>query len=147
MGDGIGAHMGWDSLKDEVDHATLAENWKSIDAHDGSSHFPAMPHSIPSTLNQLAQDIHANSQAKGFYEPIDIRTLESALKLLLVVGEVSEAIEALRDGNPEHEAEEVADVFIRLLDYCAWKGFDIDYEITKKHEYNKTRPHKHGKEF
>ena len=39
---------------------------------------------------------------------------------------------------------ELADVIIRILDYCGKEGIDIEEAIRTKHEYNKTRPYKHG---
>lgn len=43
--------------------------------------------------------------------------------------------------------EELADVIIRVFDLCVMKDIDIGETIRQKHEYNKTRPFKHGKEF
>lgn len=42
---------------------------------------------------------------------------------------------------------EISDVFIRLGDMCEALGIDIEWQINSKISYNKTRPHKHGKEF
>ena len=39
---------------------------------------------------------------------------------------------------------ELADVIIRVLDYCGYAGIDIDAAISQKHEYNRTRPYRHG---
>jgi NTP pyrophosphatase (non-canonical NTP hydrolase) len=39
---------------------------------------------------------------------------------------------------------ELADCIIRILDYCGKEGIDIEEAISIKHEYNKTRPYKHG---
>jgi hypothetical protein len=57
-----------------------------------------------------------------------------------------------REGNgdicvkakPEGIPIELADCIIRILDYCGHEGIDIDHAIKIKHEYNKTRPYKHG---
>jgi NTP pyrophosphatase (non-canonical NTP hydrolase) len=42
---------------------------------------------------------------------------------------------------------EMADVIIRVLDFCGAHGIDIDKAVTEKMAYNKTRPHKHGKKI
>lgn len=42
------------------------------------------------------------------------------------------------------EAAELADVIIRVLDYCAHAGIDIENVLEVKHEYNKSRPYRHG---
>lgn len=41
-------------------------------------------------------------------------------------------------------AAELADVIIRVLDYCAYAGIDIENVLEVKHEYNKSRPYRHG---
>lgn len=46
--------------------------------------------------------------------------------------------------KPEGVAVELADCIIRIFDYCGAKGIDIEAVIRAKHEYNKTRPYKHG---
>lgn len=47
-------------------------------------------------------------------------------------------------GKPEGIPAELADCIIRILDYCGKEGIDIDEAIRIKHEYNKTRPYRHG---
>jgi NTP pyrophosphatase (non-canonical NTP hydrolase) len=46
--------------------------------------------------------------------------------------------------KPEGVPIELADCIIRILDYCGHAGIDIEQAIKIKHEYNKTRPHRHG---
>ena len=36
---------------------------------------------------------------------------------------------------------------IRILDYLGHTEMDVDAILREKHEYNKTRPYKHGKKF
>ena len=43
--------------------------------------------------------------------------------------------------------DELADVVIRVLDLCAFKGIDIEIHIKAKMRYNESRPHKHGKSY
>lgn len=50
----------------------------------------------------------------------------------------------LYDNKPEGIAVELADCIIRILDYCGKEGIDIEKILRIKHEYNKTRPYKHG---
>lgn len=46
--------------------------------------------------------------------------------------------------KPEGIAVEMADCIIRILDWCGKEGIDIDQIISMKHEYNKSRPYRHG---
>lgn len=50
----------------------------------------------------------------------------------------------LEHKKPEGVAIELADCIIRILDYCGHAGIDIEEAIRIKHEYNKTRPYRHG---
>lgn len=49
-----------------------------------------------------------------------------------------------RSEKPEGIAVEMADCIIRILDWCGREGVDIERIILEKHEYNKTRPYRHG---
>lgn len=46
--------------------------------------------------------------------------------------------------KPEGELSELADVVIRVMDYCGFHGWDLEAAIMAKHEYNKTRAFRHG---
>ena len=43
--------------------------------------------------------------------------------------------------------EEMADIFIRVLDMCAFKGIDIENHVKCKMRYNNFREYKHGKKY
>ncbi|MCE3278065.1 MAG: Phi14:2 [Bacteroidetes bacterium] len=45
-----------------------------------------------------------------------------------------------------HE-DEIADVIIRCLDHCAFKGIDIDAHVRLKMKFNSFREYKHGKKY
>lgn len=46
--------------------------------------------------------------------------------------------------KPEGIPSELADVIIRICDMCHHYGIDLEKILLDKHEYNKTRPYKHG---
>jgi NTP pyrophosphatase (non-canonical NTP hydrolase) len=81
-----------------------------------------------------------------------------AMKLMLIVSEVGEAMEELRTHSVEplrtltYEGEkpvgfmsELADVVIRVGDLAEIVGGDLEDAVRVKMAYNKTRPHKHGR--
>lgn len=43
------------------------------------------------------------------------------------------------------EAAELADVLIRIFHYCGRRGIALGEAVRLKHEYNLSRPYKHGK--
>lgn len=54
------------------------------------------------------------------------------------------------EGKPEHSckpegiATEMVDCLIRILDWCGKEGVDVEAVLAQKHEYNRTRPYRHG---
>lgn len=46
--------------------------------------------------------------------------------------------------KPEGFGVELADAIIRILDLSEWLGIDMEALVQQKHEYNKTRPWRHG---
>ena len=113
-------------------------------------------------IEEWQRVIHANNRAKGFYDGPKAESVHT--KLLLAIGEISEAVEELRSGHeptdiyftegsapgsrkPEGFGIELADAIIRLLDIAEFEGIDMEYCMTLKHDYNLTREFRHGKVF
>ena len=101
-------------------------------------------------LNELAKEAHIQADKNGFWNkdtiPTDVRDV--LIALLLINGEVNEAVEVLRkDQGIDRLHEELADIMIRLLDLMGYVNMDVDSIVSKKMEYNKTRPYKHGRIF
>jgi hypothetical protein len=53
--------------------------------------------------------------------------------------------EMLNQAKPIGVPSEMADVIIRVLDFCGKHDIDIERAVNEKMAYNKTRPFKHGK--
>ena len=119
------------------------------------------------SLNILAERIHKGNKNRGFWD--EKRNVGEML--MLVVTELSEALEAHRSGKMFNKAnkinyevaedlvqafkdnvkdtfeDEIADAMIRLLDMCGGLGIDIEFHVLSKVLYNSTRPYKHGKKY
>jgi NTP pyrophosphatase (non-canonical NTP hydrolase) len=121
------------------------------------------------SINKLATEIHEIAKSKGWYDEPD-NTFSDMISN--AHGELSEAWEEYRKGKivtgtyrncpPGYDADcddncekciiqkpegipiELADCIIRILDFCAYAGIDIEESIRIKNEYNKTRSYRHG---
>ena len=109
------------------------------------------------SLTEWQREIHELAVDKGWWPSVDtITTPVIVEKLCLIHSEVSEALEEIRnegaflnleydnDGKPVGFPIELADAIIRILDLCGALNIDIERAIRAKHEYNKTRSHRHG---
>lgn len=104
-------------------------------------------------LNELAQRVHAANK-KWWHDPATDEPIQrnKGEQMMLIVSEVAEAMEGARkdlqdDKLPHRSMEEVemADALIRLLDYCAGHGLDLEGAFEEKMAYNATR-HDHTNE-
>lgn len=105
------------------------------------------------SLRELQKQIHADAVANGWYSP-DIEPRRPLEMHMLIVSEIAEAMEAVRNGEPnrwvrengkpEGQAVELADAVIRILDFAELNGWDMTDIIEEKLAYNRTRGHRHG---
>lgn len=97
-------------------------------------------------LNELAEEIHKNNH-RWWHDAAGTKLERNKGELLcLIHSEVSEAMEGERkdlmdDKLPHRKMAEVelADAFIRILDYAAGFGYDIGGAVCEKLDYNATR--------
>ena len=104
-------------------------------------------------INDLVKRAHETSVKHGFWE----KNRDFGEVISLMHCELSEAFEEYRKGKGFNESyyedgkklcgipSELADVVIRIFDFCGGNDIDLEKIILEKMEYNETRPYKHGK--
>jgi NTP pyrophosphatase (non-canonical NTP hydrolase) len=117
------------------------------------------------SFKRLVDSVHTNAVSKGFWNTSD----NIPEKMMLIVSELGEALEALRvnhrisiatfaakdcidktffkENIKDSFEDEICDVVIRLLDLCGYMDIDLAQHILYKMNYNQSREYLHGKSF
>jgi hypothetical protein len=94
-------------------------------------------------FEELVEKSQRVANSKGFKVEWD----NAPTYLMLIVTELSEAMEQWRDNHKEEFKQEIADAFIRLFHLVGDLGLkeEMVKSILDKLSYNETRPYKHGR--
>lgn len=101
------------------------------------------------SIRQWQDYVHSVAKSKGWWD----KEPNVGEKLMLMVSELSEALEDYRSGKTEVYMEgqkpcglptELADTVIRILDFCGYYNIDLASVMVEKAAYNETRPYRHG---
>lgn len=103
---------------------------------------------LPVTFNAVAKQVYATAKEKGWWD----KERNDGEAIALMHAELSEALEALRAGNPPDDKipeftgveAELADVIVRIMDMAHARGWRVAEALVAKIEFNKSRERMHG---
>lgn len=103
-------------------------------------------------ISETARTCHGIARDHGFWDvekTSPILSREIGLRLMLIVSEVAEALEWIRQRDEDciqyEFAEEMADIVIRVFDLCEAYQIDIGSQLRSKMLKNIDRDEMHGK--
>ena len=99
-------------------------------------------------MKTLMAQAHDTAVDCGWYE----KEINIGEHIALTHSELSEALDAMRHGNPPSKKipeftsaeEELADVVIHVMDFCEHHNMDLPGAILRKMQFNAERPYHHG---
>lgn len=106
------------------------------------------PAAFVKSFHAMAWEGHTTAIAKGWWD----RERNNGELIALCHAELSEALEALRGGNPNDDKipefsrveAELADVIIRIMDMACARNWRVAEAIVAKMKMNRTREKMHG---
>lgn len=108
-------------------------------------------------IREMQEEAWSNSEDHGFHTGTEGKHIPT--KLLLLIQEATEAFDEIRDGKnlsvntyqdngkPLGFPSEIADIVIRAGDIAGILGFDLEAAVAEKMDYNRSRPHMHGRKM
>lgn len=109
--------------------------------------------SCPMKLNEICKESHQISKDHGWHDSertfgdfiaLCHSELSEALEYFRKTGNTTETIYETDNGKPEGVPSELADVIIRIADYCGQMNIDLEEIVRVKMDYNKSRSYRHG---
>ena len=103
-----------------------------------------------SKIQELVYEEYVKNGYKGIWDSNDVSdTIKYKFDLAelgLIITEISEAMEEIRNGNYDKKlGEELADIIIHTLNFASRNNINIESKIIEKHYKNMERKKLHGR--
>lgn len=114
----------------------------------------AVSHEIWIGLDLFQEESHAYAMQQGFWDHEnspdilpELRHCVDSEKIALMHSELSEALDALRDGDMDKVAEELMDCMIRIADYCERRNLALNAALNRIRARREGRARLHGRKW
>jgi len=137
------------------DHVLEWLESKEVELRKRGVEKPPVNKLIHEAFRTLTHAVHANAVEHGWFDTeMPNKEMEFLVGMAGVMKECGEALEVVSakewdvmdDKCPQHTklSIELADIVLRLLTLCGRHDLNIGAAITAKHEFNRSRPYRHG---
>lgn len=117
-----------------------------LEAYGTAAHLEAFDRAV--TGQRLALIISEASEAlEADRKNINFGKASSDFKTELLRYNDNRFNQLFKEHVKDTKEDEIADILIRVLDFCGANRIDIDFHVKAKLRYNSLRPHKHGKSY
>lgn len=95
-------------------------------------------------VSEASEALESDRKNKVFWTTETIQQINNYKYYLDALNDV-DFVDSFNCTVKDTKEDEIADILIRVLDFCGANDIDIDFHVKQKLRYNALRPNKHGK--
>lgn len=97
-------------------------------------------------VSEASEALESDRKNKVFWNNETIQQINNYKDYINELND-TDFVESFNSNVKDTKEDEIADILIRVLDFCGANDIDIDFHVKQKLRYNSLRPYKHGKNY